>query len=225
MAQPDELKIPDAAYPTLPASAADSEGFAPPGWVVEMLSSGDVNGDQIPDIVFVLHQTSRANILANKDGFGEMPIDTNPRILAVAIGQGPDKPYRLLVQDHTLIPRHVEPTLSDPLADGGVAVKHGAFIVTLGSFASMGSWEMSTRKLTFRIQDDRCVLIGFDEDGRMRNTGEETTTSINYLSGRKITGHAADPGSPLRTHTTQLPPSTPLSIDQVGDGMDFDPAK
>lgn len=53
---------------------------------------------------------------------GENPLNTNPHILAVAFSQT-DGDYRLVLSNHTLIPRRENPSMGDPfngMAAGGV---------------------------------------------------------------------------------------------------------
>src|SRR5688572_4327878 len=80
-----DLEIPEAVYPALPRQAASAEGFVPAGWALESQVSGDLNGDGIADLALVLHEQNPANSVSH-DALGEKPLDTNPRILAVAFG-------------------------------------------------------------------------------------------------------------------------------------------
>ncbi|MDE2458722.1 MAG: hypothetical protein KGL20_05755, partial [Rhodospirillales bacterium] len=69
-----------------------------------------------------LRDQSPKNIIPNPDGFGDDPLDSNPRILLVALG-GKDG-YRLIASNHDLITRHTDPDMEDPFdADGGGKLK------------------------------------------------------------------------------------------------------
>jgi hypothetical protein len=50
------LDIPPVDYPTLPATAADADGFVPRGWRIEQRLDGDLNADRRADLVLVLRQ-------------------------------------------------------------------------------------------------------------------------------------------------------------------------
>src|ERR1700712_4507125 len=102
-----ELTIPPASYPSLPATAATAEGFAPAGWAVESRASGDLNGDGQADLVLVLRGRDPRLVIANS-GMGEDHVDTNPRVLAVLFAQ-PGGGYRLVAQNHQLIPPMEDP--------------------------------------------------------------------------------------------------------------------
>ncbi|WP_224082535.1 hypothetical protein [Cupriavidus laharis] len=97
-----ELVIPPVDYPVLPATAKSAEGFVPKGWRLESRSDGDLNNDGRSDLVLVLRQQRASNIVRH-DGMGQNPLDTNPRILAVAWSRA-DGGYALAVQNHALIP-------------------------------------------------------------------------------------------------------------------------
>jgi hypothetical protein len=58
-----------------------------------------------------------------------------------------------------------------------------------------------------------------------RNTGETTEISVNYSTGRmKIsTGSIENDKTKVRWRT--LPKRPLLTVDQIGDGMEFDPVK
>lgn len=214
---------PPVTFPKLAAGAQNAKGFAPRGWIVEAEASGDLNGDQIADLVFVLHATDKKNVLANKDGLGVPELDTNPRILAVAFGTEAGG-FTLAAQNHTLIPRRDSPTLDDPFAaDGGLLLARGAFSVGLNLFSSAGGWETFTSRFTFRWQNGRFELIGFDRDSTMRNSGETVVTSVNYSTGRMQTVTGSIENDRKKTQTRTLPKKPLLTIEQVGNGLEFQP--
>ncbi len=219
-----DIEIPDAVYPDLPSQATSAEGFVPAGWALESQVSGDLNRDGIADLALVLHEENPANVVRNDDGLGETPLNTNPRILAVAFGRADSAGYALALENHTLIPRREVPTFDDPLSEGGVAIERGTLRVTMGFFASAGSWATSTTTYTFRHQNGRFELIGFDRDATQRNTGEMTVTSINYSTGKaKLTsGNIESDDETVRWKS--LPSREPVTIEQIGDGIEFEPA-
>lgn len=81
-----ELIIPDPVWLGLPAHAASAADFVPSGWKLEVQANGDLNGDGIPDLALVLHEQADRNIMANPDGPGVNPLDSNPRLLLAALG-------------------------------------------------------------------------------------------------------------------------------------------
>src|SRR6185437_374638 len=155
-------------------------------------------------------------------GVGPSGFDTNPRILAVALGRR-GSGYDLAVEDHVLIPRDTEPNIDDYLDGGGIAIKRGTLQVTLHLFANAGGWTAGNMTYTFRFQHRRLALIGYDSEMVQRNTGEITGTSVNYLTGKMKLSTGTIDKDQDKVKWKTLPPRPLLTIDQIGDGIDFDP--
>ena len=219
-AEADETEAPPVVFPAIPAQAQTQAGLVPKGWTVETESRGDLNGDGAPDLLLVLHMTDPRNVITN-DGLGSSEIDTNPRMLVVAFADKAANKYSLALANHTLIPRHTNPLMDDPLESA--AIVKGTAQVSLGFWMSAGTWFTSQTKLTFRYQDGCFKLIGYDSTETKRNTGEMSTVSINYLSRKvKITkGNIEDDRGKVSWKTVRAP--SLLCLDAVGDGLDFKP--
>jgi hypothetical protein len=217
-----ELVIPDAQIPTLPASAATIEGFVPPGWAVEARAAGDLDGDGVQDAALVLHGKDAA-LVVDSANYGPPQLDTNPRVLAVVFGRSAGG-YRLGLQNATLIPRRTEPNMDDPfdsVTGGGLSVQGQSIRVQLGLFMSAGGWGMFNVTYTFRWQHDRLEMIGYDRNDTQRNTGDIRSVSINYSTGKaKIsTGNIESDEDKVEWKT--LPDRRRLSIEEIGDGLEF----
>lgn len=214
------LDLPPAQYPVLPAQAADAAGFVPTGWTLESSSEGDLDQDGRADLVLVLRQRDPRNVIEH-DGFGPSPYDSNPRILAIAWSRLSG--YVLAAQDHQLIPRPDNPVMSDPLEDGGVSIQRGTLKVALFSFSSAGSWSMGTTAFTFRWQDGAFVLIGYDQDSVMRNSGQTTSLSVNFSTRKvkRVEGSIEDDKEHVRWGP--LRGRQRWTLETVGDGWSFDP--
>jgi hypothetical protein len=223
LAGAQELEIPPAVYPALPKGAASAQGFVPTGWALESQVSGDLTGDGVPDLALVLHEQNPNNVVGY-GSLGENPFNTNPRILAVAFGLADDAGFSLALENHTLIPRRIDPTLEDPLAEGGVTVERATLRVTLGFFSSAGSWMMSRTTYVLRHQNSRFELIGFDRDIVQRSSGETTDVSVNYLTKRaKVTSGSIDSDRGTVVWKA-LSPGPLLTLEEIGDGIAFEPA-
>lgn len=222
-ASAQELVIPEVTYPALPQQGLSAQDFVPRGWKLETQKAGDLDKDGKDDLLLLLHMDDAKNIVKN-EGLGQNPFDTNPRILAVAFGSGPAKPYRLVLEDHTLIARPGDPVLDDVLAEtGGVAIERGTLKVALHLFSSAGSWAMGTTTYSFRHGKKGFELIGFDRSTVDRGDGSIKDVSINYLT-RKIkisTGTIENDESKVEWRT--LPKKRLLLIDEIGDGLEFEP--
>jgi hypothetical protein len=216
-----EMVIPPAVYPKLPPQAASAEAFVPPGWKLETKVVGDLNRDGVPDLVLVLREDNPKNLVEH-DILGDNPLNTNPRILAIAFGSKAG-PYTLQLQNHTLIPRREVPTVEDPLEEGNVAIDRDVLRLKLDYFMSAGSWSAFNVTFRFRHQNGRHLLIGFDRYSFHRGSGESTDVSINFLTGkiRTATGDMANADKKVRWTTLQN--RTLLTMEQIGNGLEFDP--
>ncbi len=217
-----DFVVPPADYPTLPAEAAGAEGFVPKGWRLEAQASGDLNKDGIADLAIVLQDTDPAKLVEH-DGLGASPLDSNPRLLAVAFGErGGD--YKLATTNHTLIPRRVDPVIADPLDEaGGIGIARGGLQIKLYLFSSAGSWDTRDASFTFRWQKGAFRLIGFDATNVQRNTGVVETNSVNYLTGKVETATGTIDSDENHVERSKIKPAPLLTLDEVGDGLAFDP--
>ncbi len=225
-----ELTIPPVAYPKLSAHAASASGFVPKGWRLQAQVSGDLNKDGLADLALVLTDADPKNVLDNRGNLGPDRFDTNPHILAVALARK-DGGYDLVLENHTLAARLIYPDGQDPLdpngeQPGGAEIKHGALKVTLGYFSSAGGSDMGRVTYTLRLNGNAFELIGYDSINVARNTGDDSEVSVDYLSRRmKITATNVSSDGPGKVTLTGLPARSLLTIDRIGDGLEFDPKR
>lgn len=216
----DDPDLPPATYPKLAARAAAYDGFVPPGWRLESAVAGDLNGDGRPDAVLVLRDNDPKKFIDT--GRASQPkFDTNPRILAVVFAS--DKGgYALALENHSFIARTTDPFQQDPLDPDGiqagdVAIKNGTLRITLGYFGG----NMGRLTYTFRFQNGRFALIGYDRVDVTRNSGVMSDISINYSTQQMVrkTGHISEDTN--KTTRRKLPRKPLLTLEQVGDGLAF----
>lgn len=225
----DPEHLPAVTYPKLAAHAAAPEGFVPAGWKIERKVPGDLNGDKRPDLVLVLRQTSAKNILHNAS-FGPAAFDTNPRVLAAAVASASGG-FDLVLANHTLLPRPDNPSAEDYLDPNGVQggdveIKRGLLRITLGSFMSAGGWDMGHRTYTFRLRANRFEAIGIDSVNVDRGSGAMMELSVNTLTGRaKTTTSSISDDGPGKSSWKTWPGHTPPTLEQIGDGLAYDPLK
>lgn len=220
-AQDDASAYPEVTYPRLPAHGATVADFVPRGWRIEFQPKGDLDKDGRDDVVLVLRMDDPANIVEN-EGLGASEFDTNPRLLAVLFAG--EAGYRLAVQDHALIPRPDSPVMADYLEGGdAVAVRRGAFIVRLHSWASAGSWSMGNTTFTFRHQDGCFRLIGYDTMSVHRGSGEMRESSLNFPAGKAVFKHGSIESDALQTKTRTIPRRAMPCLQDIGSGFEYDP--
>lgn len=207
-------------YPRLPASAATAQGFVPKGWAIESRAEGDIDGDSRADLALVLRSRDPANIV-KPDMCGEK-LDTNPWILAVLLANGGGG-YRLAVANHALIPRRENACNLDHLA--AIAVERGALRMDFERMMSAGGWDMGTTTFKWRWRDGALRLVGFDYSNVSRNTGATGGISINYPTGRVKISKGNISSDRDKVRWTTLRRRIAPTIDEVGDGLAFDPEK
>ncbi len=212
-----DVIIPEVTYPTLVAEASSAEGFVPKGWKLDHRQSGDLNGDGLDDLMLVLIDDDPRNLVSH-ESFSENPVNTNPRILAVAFAEK-SKAYRLVLENHTLIPRIVEPVFEDPFQKDGSVVSNGTMKISLYAFGS-AIWQPV---LQFRYDHGAFELIGFEGNVSDRFSGVTTGTSVNYLTGQaEITTGSIENDATKKT-TRKLKKAPLLKLQDIGSGLDFSP--
>lgn len=179
LAQPVVAGVPDAAV-----------RFVPKGWIGEAVATGDLNGDGRADTVLIVRQNDPARRITN-DGLGASLLDTNPRRLLVLADKGGR--LELAASSDTLIPpagSEDNACLADPMEEGGIAIGRGALRVSMQNWLSCGSYGVTNRSYTLRLEGKRLRLIGYDRLDFSRSSGEGERLSVNYLTGRfsKTTG-------------------------------------
>lgn len=175
-----------AAAPAFSRTPGSFDTWIPTGWKLISTATGDLNRDGIEDAALVLEETNPSNLKPN-DGLGAPVLNLNPRRLLVLVGTS--NGYRKIFSKDGLLPSEHDdgnPCLADPLLEqGGISVSNGKFIVELGTWLSCGSYGVTHSKFTFRLDNERFRLIGYDYSEFSRSTGEASEISINYLTGKK----------------------------------------
>lgn len=220
------LEIRDVVYPAIAEHAPTPEAFVPEGWRLEHLARGRLDEDDREDALLVLRMDDPANVIDNT-GFGPDRFDTNPRMLVALLAQA-DGRWRQVMRNHRLVPRPESPVMDDYLDDdpaSAVTIRpNRTWSVALRSWASAGSWSMRQAAHTFRLEGDCMRLVGYDDMHLHRATGETTTTSVNYLTGRAwIRPGSIEHDTPGPERRTRLVANPRLCIDDVGDGLSFMP--
>ena len=167
-----------------PKKAKAVDDFIPTGWKKILTTNGDLNKDKLEDTVIVIEKEDKKNIKKN-DVLGPDYLNLNPRILLVLFKQK-DGTYILASKnDKGFIQSENDeenPALMDTLS--GIDIKNNILRINFDYFLSAGSWEASQIIFTFRFQNNRFELIGYDSNSYMRNSGEQEEFSINFSTNK-----------------------------------------
>ena len=153
------------------------EDIVPAGWLHHE-AQGDLNKDGIMDLVVVATPDYKENTLTRDDGY---VYNFNQPILAIYFGTGQGlqqwKRYdKVIPADESENCHH----------DIGLEITpRNTMRISVQLFCSAGSYGTSTDTYTYRYQNGDFYLIGMDQVEMMRNTGECTTVSENYLTRKR----------------------------------------
>lgn len=174
------------SFTTVTFASSDQKNyqqFIPKDWKIIEIARGDLNHDGMEDIVLVIEENNRKNIIHN-NGFGSPNLNTNPRALFVLFktAQG----YQLISKNKKLPSENDadSPCLADPLDDGAVTIAKGILKINLHYWLSCGSWYVTNNTFSLRYQNQGFKLIGFDQMSFHRASGEKSSLSINFSTGK-----------------------------------------
>ena len=174
--------------PAFSKSLNSFDAWIPSGWKLISTTIGDLNKDGVEDAVLILEEMNPANFKPNKM-LGPSVLNVNPRRLLVLLKT--HGAYRKILSKDSLLPSANDedsPCLDDPLMEqGGISIRNGKLAIRLGTFLYCGSYGVNYRTFTFRLENTRFRLIGYDYSEFSRSSGEASECSINYLTGKKKT--------------------------------------
>lgn len=163
---------------------ANYQSFVPKNWKVIFKAQGDLNGDHQTDLALIIENTNPKNIHQN-DSLGNSELNLNPRKLLVLFK---NKQGFQLTSSNSFLPTEGDadsPCLEDPLAESDqISIKNGVLSIGFHYWLSCGSWYVTNKTYKFRYQNQSFKLIGYDSDDFHRATGETTTQSINFQTGK-----------------------------------------
>ncbi|MBB3587767.1 hypothetical protein [Sphingomonas sp. BK481] len=144
-------------------SQPEPSSVVPKGWAIQWSAGGDLNGDAVPDQVLILKRVG-----ASVDG---------PRRLLIAFGK-PDGTKSIAADTDTFLP--VVENETDPFAsDNPLQIKNRSLRVYVEGTGT----DLTHETFTFRYQNAKFELIGYDAVNQMRSTGDYDNESINYSTG------------------------------------------
>ena len=154
-----------------------------PGWEIDTVIYGDLNGDKINDIVLITIETNQEKFVKN-DGLGN-----EIRNITVLLANK-NKTYSIVASNSTFLPSpqsEESPCLEDPLYNKSIFIKNNLLKINLHYWLSCGSWYVTNYTYTFRYQNLKLELIGLDCNSFHRASGMEERNSVNFLTKKKQT--------------------------------------
>jgi hypothetical protein len=198
---------------SIPETAKTAAGFAPPGWQVEAVEEGDLNGDKIPDAAIVL----------KRDDYKEPDTDDSytftKRLLVLAVRHNGTL-TRTAVSDHAVLDSNEGGVLGDPFQE--VKIERGAVVITHYG-GSRYRWGYTHR---YRWQQNQWMLIGTtDTASDIHNPEMKDETDTNLSTGlvvrmyMNVINDATGKKKPTKNgHYYELPAIT-ISASQTLDGV------
>ncbi|RRJ90984.1 hypothetical protein EG240_07220 [Paenimyroides tangerinum] len=176
---------------TLSTNSIAQKGYLeqiPKNWKIILETKGDLNKDNIEDLVLIVENTDKSNFIQN-DGLGLDTLNINPRGIMIFF-KDKDHNYNLIEENFLeFIPSQndTESTcLADPLMEnGGIQITKNVLKINFNYWLSCGSWYANNVIYTFRHQNNSFEMIGFDHSEYHRASGESSSTSINYSTKKK----------------------------------------
>lgn len=165
----------------LPKQGNNLEDLVPENWNTLATAKGDLNSDGISDLTVVIQGADKENFEVS-ELYNQDTLNLNRRILGVYFGDGSGG-FVKQAQSNTFIPLKDSPTMDEPF-DGIEITDKGILQIRFLFFYSAGSWYTSNHLYQFRFEKDKLKLIGYDSTDTHRATGEVTSYSINFLTGK-----------------------------------------
>jgi hypothetical protein len=165
--------------PRLKENGSSFKELIPSGWQVLSSDIGDLNKDDLKDLVFVIQNTDTKNFKLN-DGLGIDTLNLNPRVLGIYFRRKTGL-YEKQLQSDSFIIIHDVPTMDEPF-DGIKITKKGILEINFHIWYSAGTWETFDNSYKFEFNKNEFELVGYDYQKENRGSGETTDYSINFLT-------------------------------------------
>ena len=177
--------------------------IVPSGWT-ETHALGDLNKDGVNDMVIIAIPDDKEHVIVREsDGY---QFNLNQPILAIYFGKSNGTfSFNLWKKYDNVLPAPPDEFVSITNTLG--ITDQGVLTINVETFASMGGWGTGSTTYLFRYQNNDFYLIGKDENYMMRNSGEVTIDSYNYLTYRhqKITFNEFDKNVKRKEKWNRLP--------------------
>jgi hypothetical protein len=172
-------KAQDYTYPEIKKEGKKIADFIPQGWTLLDSAYGDLNKDNLDDLVIILQGND--SILSISDyGLYTDTTTSQPRILAIFFYNNSSKKYELIEQNNSFISTHDNPEAADPYES--MLISNEVLSINFQIFYYSGSWVMSNTSYKFRYQNNEFLLIGADDNSMNRGSHDFENYSFNFLA-------------------------------------------
>jgi hypothetical protein len=181
----------DFAFPTLPKSGETITEFIPEGWSLKDSSSGDLNGDGLDDLAFVIEYKNNVDELRPDSTV----LNTNPRIMVVMLKKRSS--YKLFIQNNTFILRNGE---------GGVDPEpYDRIRIDKGLLSIKYKWVRGFTLYKFSMQDNTLCLVQAINNNV--SSGSFEGWDFNFLTGKAKHSWGEIGDDKTREELKDLPPA------------------
>ena len=190
----------------LPKFVPRVEDVGVPGWTRIALKTGDLDGDDRPDVAVLMRLTSKEEIRPSQSSSRHTSDDTNPFVLAIGLAR--PNGYQLIYSRLDLFPSdEAAPMRGDDVPDGSsIEIRRNVLTLFFGHVRGFD-------RLRFRWDGKVFGLIGYDCAGVVG--GEITTLSANYLTRIARYTHAAISDDREKASLVRIAPGRRPSLDQL----------
>lgn len=180
------------SYPVVNKTGKKLKDFIPLNWFLKDSTAGDLNGDNVSDLSFVIEF---------KDTIQEVRPDStinraSPRTLLIAFKNNNTNTYDLVLQNNTFIIRSGESGM-DPDTFWKLSISKRILVIDFYFIRGVGTYK-------FRYQKADFYLIGAISNGVAG--GEFTGLDINFLTkkAKRTTGDVAGEHEKIKWYNTSL---------------------
>jgi hypothetical protein len=177
----------EKVFPNIKSESTTAMGFVPKGWMISDSAKGDLNKDQMDDLVLLLKK--RDSVMVTDENGNDWKV--LPRMLMIAF-QGKNGRYALAETNGKIVMDYNFPaTYSFPF--NSLKIQNNVLEIAYSFDYVNGNFQFYTYK--FRFQKGQFVLIGSESEEIVRRNFHFEKVSYNFLTMKwsLTVGDHADP--------------------------------
>ncbi len=163
---------------SLKHQGASLEELVPQGWS-HYETTGDMNKDGIADVAVMSKPNFKEKIVTRDDGY---EYNFNQPVFAIYFGTS-DGQLKLWKEYGNLLPADENTDCTNNISFE--VTNRGVLNISMQIECTQGSYFTSINRYSYRFQNGDFFLIGKENEGIQRNTGEVELVSENYLTWKR----------------------------------------